>query len=52
MDPEYHSLYLYLAKAYEREEEIEKSYRGNIRKEFVMMNLTRIYVFFWWENSP
>jgi tetratricopeptide (TPR) repeat protein len=25
LDPEYHSLYLYLAKAYEREEELEKS---------------------------
>lgn len=26
IDPEYHSLYLFLAKAYEREEEIEKSF--------------------------
>ncbi|SFA98597.1 MULTISPECIES: lipopolysaccharide assembly protein LapB [unclassified Bacillus (in: firmicutes)] len=26
LDPEYHSLYLHLAKAYEREEEIEKSF--------------------------
>ena len=28
LDPEYHSLYLYLAKAYEREEELEKSFQS------------------------
>lgn len=28
IDPEYHSLYLYLAKAYEREEELDKSFEA------------------------
>ncbi len=41
LDPEYHSMYLYLAKSYEHEEEIDQALKDSKRRNSAQMSSIR-----------